>query len=81
VTLLKDCKCPCHRAKHAVIHVVPCCGPGSGEISAKPSPAAKKVKRAKPKLGTLQGRILIHDPDWWKPMTSEEVDESFDTDD
>jgi len=23
----KDCKWPCQRAKHAVIHVVPCCGP------------------------------------------------------
>jgi hypothetical protein len=28
----------------------------------------------KPKLGTLKGKIKIHDPDWWKPMTEEEVD-------
>jgi hypothetical protein len=34
-----------------------------------------KSKHQKPKLGTLRGRIVIHDPDWWKPMTDEEVDE------
>lgn len=28
----------------------------------------------KRKLGTLRGKIIIHDPDWWKPMTDEEVD-------
>jgi prevent-host-death family protein len=22
----------------------------------------------KPKFGTLAGRIVIHDPDWWKPI-------------
>jgi antitoxin (DNA-binding transcriptional repressor) of toxin-antitoxin stability system len=26
------------------------------------------------KLGTLRDKIQIHDPDWWKPMTEEEVD-------
>ncbi|HUL34220.1 MAG TPA: type II toxin-antitoxin system prevent-host-death family antitoxin [Candidatus Eisenbacteria bacterium] len=36
-------------------------------------------KRKKPKLGTLRGRIIVHDPDWWKPMTQEEVDELFGT--
>jgi prevent-host-death family protein len=30
----------------------------------------------KPKFGTLKDRIVIHDPDWWKPMTDKEV-ESF----
>ena len=31
VTLPKDCKCPCHvpLVGHEVIHVLPCCGPGS----------------------------------------------------
>ena len=29
MTLPKDCKCPCHKAPHAVVHVHPCCGPGS----------------------------------------------------
>jgi prevent-host-death family protein len=24
-------------------------------------------------LGTLKGKIQIVDPDWWKPMTDEEV--------
>ena len=27
-----------------------------------------------PKFGTLAGRIIIHDPDWWKPMTDEEAE-------
>jgi prevent-host-death family protein len=34
-----------------------------------------KAKRQKPKLGTMRGKIIIHDPDWWKPMTDEEVNE------
>src|SRR5271167_2718886 len=29
VTLRKDCRCACHAATNAVIHVHPCCGPGS----------------------------------------------------
>jgi prevent-host-death family protein len=28
----------------------------------------------KPKFGTLKGRITIHDPEWWKPMTEEELE-------
>jgi len=27
----------------------------------------------KPVFGTLKDRIQIHDPDWWKPMSDEEV--------
>ena len=30
--------------------------------------------RKKPKFGTMKGRIKIHDPNWWKPMTAEEAD-------
>jgi len=26
-------------------------------------------------LGTLKGKIHILDPDWWKPMSDEEVDD------
>jgi prevent-host-death family protein len=26
-------------------------------------------------LGTLKGKIQIFDPDWWKPMTDEEVED------
>jgi prevent-host-death family protein len=33
-----------------------------------------KAHPEKPKFGTLKGRVTIQDPDWWKPMTSEEVD-------
>lgn len=29
----------------------------------------------KRKLGTLKGQIKINDPDWWKPMTDQEVDD------
>jgi hypothetical protein len=29
VTLRKLCNCACHKAPNAVIHVHPCCGPGS----------------------------------------------------
>jgi prevent-host-death family protein len=28
----------------------------------------------KPKFGTLKGRVIVHDPEWWKPMTEEEVE-------
>ena len=34
----------------------------------------EKASQEKPKFGTLAGKIVIHDPDWWKPMTDEEVD-------
>jgi prevent-host-death family protein len=30
--------------------------------------------RQAPKLGTLRGRVVEIDPDWWKPMTDEEVE-------
>jgi prevent-host-death family protein len=33
-----------------------------------------KAHPEKPKFGTLKGKVTIIDPDWWKPMTSEEVD-------
>jgi prevent-host-death family protein len=33
-----------------------------------------KADGEKPKFGTLKGKIVIHDPDWWKPMTDEEVE-------
>jgi len=29
VTLRRDCRCACHAALGAVVHVYPCCGPGS----------------------------------------------------
>ncbi|HEY9786359.1 MAG TPA: type II toxin-antitoxin system prevent-host-death family antitoxin [Candidatus Obscuribacterales bacterium] len=32
-------------------------------------------KDTKPKFGTLRGRVIINDPDWWKPMTDDEVDQ------
>ena len=43
-------------------------------------PVVDLVRTQKPskkprKLGTLKGKIQIFDPDWWKPMTDEEVDD------
>jgi len=32
-----------------------------------------KASGEKPNFGTLKNRVIIHDPDWWKPMTEEEV--------
>jgi antitoxin (DNA-binding transcriptional repressor) of toxin-antitoxin stability system len=34
----------------------------------------RKPSRKKPMLGTLRAKIQILDPDWWKPMTEEEVE-------
>jgi prevent-host-death family protein len=34
----------------------------------------QKSARKKRSLGTLKGKILILDPDWWKPMTDEEAE-------
>lgn len=28
----------------------------------------------KPKFGTKKGKIQFHDPNWWKPLTDEEVE-------
>ncbi len=33
--------------------------------------------KKKPMFGTLRGKIQIFDPDWWKPMTDEEVEALF----
>jgi prevent-host-death family protein len=35
----------------------------------------KKPTRKKRILGALRGQIKIIDPDWWKPMTDEEVED------
>jgi len=33
-----------------------------------------KSSEKRPRFGTLRGKIVINDPDWWKPMTDEEVE-------
>lgn len=33
-------------------------------------PAPRKIK-----LGRLKGKIKVLDPDWWKPMTDDEVED------
>jgi prevent-host-death family protein len=35
----------------------------------------QKPSRKKRTLGTLKGKIKIHDPNWWKPMTDEDARE------
>lgn len=35
----------------------------------------RKPGRKLRKLGTLKGKIKIIDPDWWKPMSDEEVED------
>jgi prevent-host-death family protein len=37
----------------------------------------QKPERLKPQFGTLRGKIQIIDPDWWKPMTDEEIEDLF----
>jgi prevent-host-death family protein len=34
----------------------------------------KKPTRKKRMLGTMKGKIRVNDPNWWKPMTEEEVE-------
>ena len=36
-----------------------------------------KPAAAKPIFGTLRGKVLIHDEDWWKPMSDSEIDDLF----
>jgi hypothetical protein len=36
---------------------------------------AKQSEPKKRKLGMLEGKIKIVDPDWWKPMSDEEVND------
>jgi prevent-host-death family protein len=35
----------------------------------------KQPTGKKRELGTLAGKIQVIDPDWWKPMSDEEVDD------
>jgi len=37
-----------------------------------------RASQERPKFGTLQGKVIIHDPDWWKPMTDPEVEAFLD---
>jgi prevent-host-death family protein len=39
----------------------------------------KASRGEKPKFGTLKDRVVIHDPDWWKPMTEEELEDFMDS--
>jgi prevent-host-death family protein len=37
-----------------------------------------KADSEKPRFGTLKGKVAALDPDWWKPLTSEDVETFFD---
>ena len=34
----------------------------------------RKADSEKPTFGTLKGKVTAPDPDWWKPMTNDDVD-------
>jgi prevent-host-death family protein len=34
----------------------------------------RKSAGKRPKFGTLRGKIVVNDPDWWKPLTERETD-------
>ncbi|HXN96355.1 MAG TPA: type II toxin-antitoxin system prevent-host-death family antitoxin [Candidatus Acidoferrales bacterium] len=34
----------------------------------------KKPSRKKRRLGTLKGKIQVLEPEWWKPMSDDEVE-------
>jgi len=33
-----------------------------------------KSKKRNPRFGTMRGKGIVIDPNWWKPMTDQEVD-------
>jgi prevent-host-death family protein len=37
-----------------------------------------KADPKKPKFGTLKGKVTVLEPDWWKPMTDDEVEALLD---
>jgi prevent-host-death family protein len=37
-----------------------------------------KAQSERPKFGTLKGKVTTLDPDWWKPMTNDEVEAFLD---
>ncbi|MGA3195691.1 MAG: type II toxin-antitoxin system prevent-host-death family antitoxin [Terriglobales bacterium] len=44
------------------------------DIVRTPKPSRKNNNKNKKRmLGTLKGKIQIHDPNWWRPMTEEEL--------
>lgn len=52
------------------------CRRGVPVVDIVPTAKATTQKR---KLGTMTGKIVIHDPDWWKPMTDEEAERFIET--
>jgi len=40
----------------------------------KPTHIQPAKASRRPKFGTLKGKIGVSDPNWWKPMTDDEVE-------
>jgi prevent-host-death family protein len=40
-------------------------------------PAEQRPRQA-PRFGTLKSKVVIHDPDWWKPMNQDDLDAFLD---
>jgi prevent-host-death family protein len=38
-----------------------------------------KARPDRPKFGTLKDKVTAVDPDWWKPMTNDEVEAFLDS--
>ena len=53
------------------------CRRGTPVVDMVRTTTAAPTKRSpgKRKFGTLKGRVIEVDPNWWKPMTDEEVDD------
>jgi prevent-host-death family protein len=39
---------------------------------------ARRATGTRPTFGSLKHKVVIHDPDWWKPMTGRELDALLD---
>jgi prevent-host-death family protein len=37
-----------------------------------------RAGRERPQFGTLKGKVIIHDSEWWQPMTDQELDAFLD---
>src|SRR5512146_205724 len=67
-------------AKNRLLELIKAAENGeSVTICHRGKPVADLVRTSKtsgkaPQFGTLKDRLVIQDPDWWKPMRDEEVD-------
>ena len=66
-------------AKHKLPELIKAVEDGEAvTICRRGAPVVDLVRTSEPsrkqrKLGTLKGKLVVVDPDWWKPMTDEEA--------